>query len=355
MAVAALTGTRLCETVQHIDGPAIVERLTRHGIRSAFAEAMEFEIGILRGTADVRAFFHKVLGIVHSFRRQNEQATAQFERIADDEDVSVEVRAQAVLYSALTRVKMVRDPAAGRTKADEGLALLDRENASSPQAQRERGWLLNVRALCWFRERELGAATRDEKAALRCVEGHSDSSSVHLKINLISNISVLQERAGRPEAALRTWERFSNVGTGWDIVFRKHHAYRTGGLALVAGDRDRAQAAFEDAMRACGELDDVFHQTAIGLELGQFELAARAADTLGDPYQYALARTGMALAAGTKPCLDAGKQAKLSCTYPDNADRLAAAIESGEQQRLRALLPTPRTKLNRPFDHVDLW
>lgn len=366
MNIVALIGSDLCRLGTAVDGPAVVECIHRQGITSAFSEAMEFEVGVLRRTADVEAFFHKALGIVHSFRGQYEQAVTEFSHIESDERVSVELRAQAILYRALTRVKMLRDPAAGRTEADRGLALLAEHGTGTEQSQRERGWLLNVRALCAFREGNLTDATRDEKAALRCVESLTDASSLHLKINLISNISVLQEQAGRPAAAVRTWERFSNVGTGWDVVFRKHHSYRLGGLALAAGDHERAWDAFDDAYRACEELGDLFHQTAIGVELGtlaldggreepavrMFSTAARTADRFGDPYQYALARIGAAVAAGTVPDADLKGRARLSYTYADRVAALVAALDTGDRSPLCGLLPSPRTKLNRPFDHV---
>ncbi|MFC3988151.1 hypothetical protein [Actinoplanes siamensis] len=371
MAYAALTGLRLCRPGQAVDGAAITGALRGLGIASSWLDAVEFEVGVLRTAVDVRAFFHKVLGIVRSFRRQNEQALDAFAAVADDEAVSPELRAQAMLYRALTTVKMMRNPVAGRDEAERGLALLDGAG-DGDTVERERGWLHNVRALCAFSEGRYGGATRDEKAALNRVAGRSDASSLHLKINLVSNISVLQERAGRPEAALRTWERFANVGNAWDTIFRKHHSYRLAGLALATGDRDRAADRFADSLSACQELDDVFHRAAIGMELGGLALdrpvggpvdavavehfagAAEAAQRLGDPYQYALAQVGLALAADRTPGREALTGLCDALTYPRQAARLRDAVEAGDRSALSALIPRPRTKLNRPFDHINL-
>jgi len=359
MAFAALTGLRLCPPDQHIDGVTIADTQRRLGLTSSWTEAVEFEAGVMRGAADVRAFFRKLLGIVRSFRRQNPQAIDEFTKIAEDESVSVELRAQAMLYRALTKVKMMRNPAAGRSEAEQGLSLLDKADTSDT-VERERGWLYNVRALCAFSEHDYGNATKDEKAALACVAGKSDTSSLHLKINLVSNISVLQERAGRPAAALNTWERFRNVGTAWDTIFRKHHSYRTAGLALAAGDAERAVEGYSDSLAACDTLDDAFHRAAIGLELGalrdpaaHYRAAIDHANQLGDPYQHALAEAGLALAEGRVPVET--ERARLSLTYPRQAGELCAAMQSGDPQRIGALLPKPRTKLNRPFDHINLF
>lgn len=368
MAYAAMTGRDLCRPDLDIDGAGVSAGLARCGADPDLTDAMEFEVGVMRGTADVRAFFHKILGVVHSFRRLNQQAMHWFAQISGDPRVSVELRAQASLYRALTLVKMLKDPASARQEADSALALLQESGVEADTVDRERGWLYNVRALCAFVAKDYRGAMADERAALRCVAGKADSSSLHLKINLVSNVSVLQERGGDPRAALRTWERFSNVGTGWDLIFRKHHSYRRGGLALATGDHETAVSAFEDSLDAAAQLHDLLHQMVISLELGGLSLrrgagsaadhyraALAAADRFGCPYHRALGEVGLALAGGGLPDAATGKRALRSLTYQRAARTLQAAIEDGDRDRLLELLPYPRTKLNRPFDHVNLW
>jgi hypothetical protein len=46
--------------------------------------------------------------------------------------------------------------------------------------------------------------------------------------------------------------------------------------------------------------------------------------------------------------------AQLSTTYPDGAQKLLRASETADQMALVAALPKLRTKLNRPFDVVNL-
>ncbi|MFD7659304.1 hypothetical protein ACFV4N_35465 [Actinosynnema sp. NPDC059797] len=367
MLLAALTGAELCAPGLRVDGADIDTALTAAGIRSRFADAVEFEVGLLRGSVDVRAFFTKTVGMVHSFRGLHAEALDRFLAIAHDESVSHELRAQASVYAALTRVKMMRDPRAGIAQADEGLALLDAAGADGDQARRERGWLLNVRALGAFTEGRIRDALGDEMSALACVNDGRDSSSVHLKINLISNLSVLQERTGRYDGALATWLKYLTVGDAWGPMFTKHHAYRRGGLELAAGRPDAATAAYEDAYTAAASLDDRFHRAVIALELGTlhletdrsaaldwFDTAIDAYAELADPHGQALALTGRALATARAPGPEVAAMAAGSITYPDEAAALAARVRTGDVEGLAKALPRPRTKLNRPFDHVNL-
>lgn len=367
MVRCALVGLDLCGPGTHLDGAVIDAVLRRGQMRSLLADAVEFELGLLRGAADVRAFFRKVLGMVHSFRGDNRRALHEFSHIVDGAQYSVELRAQAALYAALTKVKMLRDPAAGARQATQGMALLEQYPTGSDQARRERGWLHNVRALCAFSQGRLGEALTDEKAALACVADGSDSSSVHLKINLISNISVLQERAGKVDSAITTWQKYTVVGVAWGPMFTKHHAYRLGGLALAAGRPEEGATALEAAYAAGDSLSDTFHRAAIATELGGlflpddparaahwYHTAAEAARDLADPYGHALACAGRDLAGDLAPEPRLAAMAASSVTYPERGTELAAAITSGDRIRCAGLLPRPRTKLNRPFDHVNL-
>ncbi|MFG2751761.1 tetratricopeptide repeat protein [Streptomyces xanthophaeus] len=367
MARCALVGLELATPGLPLDGTVIEEALVRTGTGSPLADAVEFEVGLLRGPADARAFFRKVLGMVHSFRGDNPQALEAFSRIVEDDAHSVELRAQAALYAALTKVKMLRDPAAGIQQAEEGMELLRRHTTGSSQERREGAWLHNVRALCFFSQGKLREALADEKEALARVADGSDSSSVHLKINLISNISVLQERAGRLDGALATWQKYTSVGSAWGPMFTKHHAYRHGGLALAAGRPEEGLTALETAHEAGVSLSDTFHRAVIATELGGllresaperaahwYTAAARASEELADPYGHALALAGRSLAEGRTPPAALAETAASSVTRPAAGADLAAAITAGDRERLGSLLPKPRTKLNRPFDHVNL-
>ncbi|MFD0660698.1 hypothetical protein [Thermocatellispora tengchongensis] len=231
--------------------------------------------------------------------------------------------------------------------------------------RRERGWLHNLRGLTCFALGEPREALEHEKRALACIEGLSDASSVHLRINLLSNVSVLQEKTGRHRQALATWARFERAAGASNTPFAKHHAYRAAGLALLAADRDAATAGLERSLACAEESRDDFHACEIRLETGGllvragdaagayacFAAGEEAARRLGDPYRIALALAGQAVCGGRAPGAEVAAVAARSLA---NAGRARALCERADSAVGAAeLLPGPRTKLNRPFDLVN--
>ena len=332
-------------------------------------QAIEFEPAILRTAADARAFLLKTLGIQATFRGRQDDAVRHFRAMREtSEALSPELRAQSHLYAALTLTKRHSDLPGATAEVDAGLEALRPAPREADSIRRERGWLHNLKALTLFSAKDMTGALAHEKRALGCLAGLEDASSVHLRVNLVSNISVLQERAGKPEKALDTWERF-NRGPGTDDPkFLKHHAYRAGGLRLRCGDAEGAGQELETSLGHCARLADDFHEAEVALELGtlllraghraqaaeRFARAAEATERLGDPYRMALARTAVAVAGGTRPGAQVARLARASRTHAAPATRLAEAVECGAAaDELRALLPAARTKLNRPFDLVN--
>jgi hypothetical protein len=325
--------------------------------------AIEFEPALMRHPGDVRAHLLKVLGIQATFRGEQGRAIDYFRAMRDaDGPLSPEATAQSHLYTALTLTKRQRQLDAAVGELDAGFAAVAPTPDEAPSVRRERGWLHNLRGLVFYREHDALAAFNQEKLALACLEGLLDDSSVHLRVNLVSNISVLQESAGRVPQSLRTWERFSNTGFQADTKFVKHHRYRAGGLLLKIGDRDAATAALHESLASCVNLADDFHECEIATELGtlaldgdrasatrHFDQAHTAATRLGDPYRMARAAAGGALARGDRPEPAQASLALRSTTHTEMAAALARVV-TGD---VRAALPMPRTKLNRPFDLVN--
>ncbi|MEV7776415.1 hypothetical protein [Kitasatospora sp. NPDC086791] len=329
--------------------------------------AIEFETAILRGTADVRGFLLKVLGIQAGFRGDQDTAIACFRAIREDAaGLSPELRAQSHLYSALTLSKRKNRLAEAVAEVEQGFEVVKERPDEAESVRRERGWLHNLRGLTLFAERRLGAAFEHEKQALACMAGLTDASAAHLRINLYSNISVLQEKAGKPGSALATWEKFKQATGSSNAGFRKHHAYRSAGLRLLVGERDAALEDLDVTLVNAAELGDLFHETEVRLELGmlhasggdakagaeQYERAESAARQLGDPYRIALAQAGRVMTTGSRAAADSVQTtAALSLTRPQEAEALAKAVAEGGE--LAGLLPEPRTKLNRPFDLIN--
>ncbi|MGW2022454.1 hypothetical protein [Streptomyces decoyicus] len=328
------------------------------------AEAIEFEPGILRTTDDVRAFLAKVLGVQATFRGRQDQALAYFRAMREGERLSPEIRAQSHLYAALTLTKRMDQIADAVAELDGGFTAVPGKDGDDDSVRRERGWLHNLRALTHFAQRELREAFGHEKEALACIEGLDDPSSIHLRINLFSNISVLQEKAGRHEQAARTWSRFKEAAGSANASFVKHHAYRAAGLALLLGERDAALEDLSKTLVCAAEFNDDFHETEVRLEVGtlllgsgqrsdaaeHFDRAAAGATRIGDPYRMALAQVGRAAADHVAVGGETGALARLSLTHPERAARLAECTAAGDAT---GLLPRVRTKLNRPFDLIN--
>ncbi|WP_206619488.1 hypothetical protein [Streptomyces hoynatensis] len=386
---AAMSYCRLAFYVSNWEGMAAAaaaclpaaERLSGHEVAAVAAEvadrhpaggenqAIEFEPAILRTAADARAFLLKALGIQATFRGRQDDAVRRFRAMRETEaPLSPELRAQSHLYTALTLTKRHSDLRGAAAEVDAGLEALRPAPREADSIRRERGWLHNLKALTLFSGKDMAGALAHEKRALGCLDGLDDASSVHLRVNLVSNISVLQERAGKPEKALETWERFSRGPGTDDPKFLKHHAYRAGGLRLRCGDREGAGQELGTSLRHCAGLADDFHESEVALELGallleagrggqaaeRFAQAADATERLGDPYRMALARTALALAGGGRPGKEVARLARASRTHAARAGTLAEAVEcAAPAGELRALLPAARTKLNRPFDLVN--
>jgi len=362
---AAIVASRNLAAASRIgprDVTAIADTLTSDKVQS-----FELEPAIFGSAADIRAQLLKVLGIQATFRELHDEAVGFFRAMRDTDDrLAPELRAQSHLYSALTLTKRKGSIGEAVAELDAGFAALAGVT-DTPSVRRERGWLHNLRGLTHVTGRDLAAAMEEEKAALRCLDGLADPSSVHLKVNLISNVSVLQEKARKFDQALRTWERFLGTAPSPDHRFAKHHRYRAGGLCLTTGNSDAGQARLASSLSSCRALADDFHEYEISAELGSltlelrrpaqaaehFQAASDAAGRLGDPFRMAQARAGLALATGSRPDQATGTLALRSATNAVRAATLADAVRRGSADDIRKALPAVRTKLNRPFDLVN--
>jgi tetratricopeptide (TPR) repeat protein len=329
--------------------------------------AIEFEPALLRHRDDVRGFLLKVLGIQAAFRDRHDDAILYFRTIRDTEGpLSAETRAQSHLYAALTLTKRKQRLEEAVAELEAGFAAVPLRPGEPASQRRERGWLHNLRGLTLFAERDMVAAFEQERAALDCIDGLYDASSVHLRVNLVSNISVLQESAGKLQQAQATWERFRDSVFEQDAKFVKHHAYRAGGLRIKAGDEAGGAVELGESLRRCVELADDFHECEIAIELGtlllrrgdataaaeHYDQGAAAATRLGDPYRMAVAEVGRAATARLRrvPATDILGSASACLVQPERLRALIEGCQSGAD--LLSLLPGPRTKLNRPFDLV---
>lgn len=332
-------------------------------------EAIEFEPGILRSTADLYAFLAKVIGIQATFRGDHDSALVWFERMRSqptDAVPSAELIAQSHLYTALTLTKRGNRLAEAAAQVEQGFVAVAPGAGEAASVRRERGWLHNLRGLTLFAERRHRSALDHEKLALECLDGLEDPSSVHLRINLYSNVSVLQEHSNRPDLALRTWERFSGAAGAQNPSFRKHHSYRTAGLLLRTGEPDRALREIETVLECARTGADDFHEYEVRAELGgwhlrrgdrdaadqQFSLAEASARRFGDPFRVAQAMAGKhAIKPSGRSADEIIEIAGNSITRRREAAQLSSVVAA--QESILEQLPKPKTKLNRPFDLVN--
>jgi tetratricopeptide (TPR) repeat protein len=333
-------------------------------------QAIEFEPALLRHPGDLTAYLLKVLGVQASFRGFHEQALRFFRAMRDAPGpLAAETVAQSHLYAALTLAKRQHRLPEAVVEVDAGLEAVAERSGEPASVRRERGWLHNLRGLTLFREGRYLAAMEQARTALACVEGDLDAGADQLRVNLVSNISVLQETAGSFDQALQTWHRFrvvGAVGADEDAKFVKHHAYRCGGLRIAAGDVDGGLPELVDSLQRCVQAADDFHEYEIAAELGTlmlgrqertaasgyFEQAGLAATRLGDPYRMAVAAVGRAGAAGQPLGEHTAALARASRTQTSRAAALLDGCRDGVD--VQTLLPAPRTRLNRPFDLVNV-
>jgi hypothetical protein len=324
-------------------------------------------------TGAVVSLVHRYRGMIHAFVLDYPAALREFDTAVRATRIPY-VRARARLLRALASIKRTGDVEAGLRDATDGLAELaagggpgDAPTTSAVEA----AWLYNVRALGHVQRRDLPAALADERAAARLVGKLFTTDATHLKVNLVSNLSVLAEYSADPHHALALWRRFARHEAGWSDAFTKHHAYREGGLLIKAGRITEGEPLLTQAHDRAVASGDQFHALAIALELGGlmldhggpdsaaqwYDTAAEHAAEFGDAYHEALALAGKQVSAGELPASEAERlagRAADSVGYPGPAAELSRALSGGDTAGVDRLLPRPRTKLNRAFAPVRL-
>jgi len=328
--------------------------------------AIEIDAGSLPGSrGDLEALLWRSVGVDLALMGDPGGAMEAFQRGLGAGATAL-AEATLRMYVGLLLSKRMGRMDDAVAELERGLALVEAD--SSPAAAIAEGWLRNVIALVHFRRRHLRDAYTEEMRALRKVADQHDPSSTHLKINVISNLSVLQEEAGRRADALKIWRRFAEIGSDWGPNFIKHYAYREGRLNLGAGDEAAAMACYRRAFDSAVATSDAFHRSAIATELGGYHLTAgRLADAehwygeavdrardMGDPYRLGQGMAGLALARSETDLEPAAAMLAQSSSHVELARALMGAIASGDAAAVAAELPRPGGKLNRPFDLVNL-
>lgn len=327
--------------------------------------AIEIDKSSLGDAEELRVLFERGMGVVHVFTGQHDEAMEAFGRALECR-APPERLAHMRMFRALTRTKRLAQLPDARAEVEAGIALM--EGLDTPLRKLHEAWLRNVYALTYFLEKKLPQAQEQEKLAMRCVGDLHDASATHLKINLISNASYLQETARNFPESIAIWRRFEKISANWGANFAKHHCYRLAALQMANGEHEAAVASYTEAFKCAGELGDPLHQQVIAADLGLhllntqpataaqwFSRAAEQARVIGDPLRAAQSLAGQALAEGSGDWTEALRCAQASTTTPGETEPLVKALSQGDAEAVRKAMPRPRSKLNRPFDAVNLY
>jgi tetratricopeptide (TPR) repeat protein len=336
--------------------------------------------------AAVAGVTHRYLGMLWAFLLDYRRALHHF-AAAIELGPTPALRARARLLRALLSIKRIGDVEAGFEDVRLGLAelgLADSAGDGEPQDGRaaelgeeaavEAAWLYNVQALGHVQRRELRAAEVAERRAIRLVARVASTDATHLKVNLISNLSVLAESSRQPGQALEIWQRFTRAPGTWSPTFVKNYSYREANLLMRLEQTEEALAALRRARGAAEQTGDDYYGAFISLggadllakgdrreeASSWYRLAEAHADRVNDDYLRGLARLGRALLASPGDRLpdDVATRLRLlfsgASSHPEQARAALAALEAGDLDACRSVLPAMGQKLNRPFVPVRL-
>lgn len=365
--LAAEQGLRLLDQAEVLVAPGAVAAAWSELEQDAeVLLAIELDAERIGDGSDLRALLWQAIGVSYALMGLTRRAMTAFGQGLSVARLPVS-SARLHMFRALLLVKRCDEPAAAQVEVAQGLDELRAD--PTPTSLLEQAWLRNVLALTYHRQGRPEQAMAEVKGAIKSLAQLHSGSATHLKINLISNVSSLLEASQRYSEAISVWDRFSTISSEWGDTFLKHYRYRAGGLALRAQRLSDAERAFEDSYQCSARQHDLFHLQAIAAELGRagldqddpnramlwFSRAVMHAEALGDSLRLGESLIGLALAKGETSFESALAIMQTTLTYPEQVARWQAAINGdASPTALIALLPALRTKLNRPFDTVNI-
>lgn len=294
--------------------------------------AIEFAVIRPADVRDVLAVAWRAAGFANSCLDDHETSLACYRQALGLADTPLQ-RARARMYLGLITGKRLRRIAEAEQHLDQGLAEID--GLDDEDARLERCWLLNVRALMAFQQRDHRRAMLMVREAREVMRPLHSSEATHLKINLISNISVLLEKTGRTDKAVALWQQFAAFLGPSNELFAKHYYFREGGLRLLAGRPEDALTSYRNSYEQCVRIDDPFHAAVVARAAGYVAHQLGRQDEAVEWYERVV-RAGEACGDHEALTADRGTLAFLS--------------QDGGSAPVR-----PDTKLNRPFSLVNTY
>jgi hypothetical protein len=340
--------------------------------------ALEFAVGDIHDRRGMLLAAWKAVALAHTFLEHHRLALECYEFALSYADTA-HMRAQLFMYLGLIAGKRLQDGVLARDYLGRGFEAI--EGLIDSEANLERGWLYNVSALMNYQEgRYKEALKMVQDSALQMKTLHH-SKATHLKVNLISNISVLQEDTGHPDRALTTWAVFQTFLGSTNELFAKHFHFRQGGLQCKSGDLAGALQSYQQSYAQAQAIGDQFHMRiaaqgcgAVSYQVAHFESASawyadcvRLAEGIGDYGQVFQALLALALSQYRLAQSDEVRKTlqHVSRVCRDlsvqEAELLAQAqnhLQCGAEAQISALerhvVRLPNTKLNRPFYLTNL-
>lgn len=338
--------------------------------------ALEFSTEEPTDRDDLVASAWKAAGFAHACLSDHEAASACYARALNLVS-SPARRAELSMYLGLIAGKRLRRYREAEAHLQAGMAAI--EGRTDDRCTLERSWLGNVTALLAFQQGHHDDAMRQVQSALRDVRPLRGSTATHLKINLVSNVSVLQETTGDLARAQRTWSSFAAFLRADTALFAKHFHFREGGLRARAGWTVDALTSYTHSYKHAVDLADDFHAEAAARACGYlshalgrpddakrwYRTSAGCCDRLGDidgmvtaltalaavqaDHDPAAADDTLASAAAAADPLGDPARARVDEVRRGLADGTAEALAAWREAHLRP----PSSKLNRPFHLVN--
>lgn len=319
-----------------------------------------------------------LLGILYAYMRDFPTAIEVFKYAGQFVQEPVQA-AENKFFLALLYTKRLNDSITGRDYIAQALKCI--ADVQGELADIERTWLYNLCALTYVNEKNRSAAYECCLKALEYIKhGHRSSDAIHIKINLISNITVLHEYGNELNKAINKWMFFEKFIEASGPVFAKHYYYRKGGLQYKNRQVAEAIKSLTTSYQLAADLHSSFYKDVIARGLagiyfleGEYEQAANwyqlAIDAKKELLQednlpkvalgralslYKLGRAGEAKqvlreALLLQPKGEAAEKAE------DALSRWNDLTSEDLEALIQYAIEKPDTKLNRPFDLTNLY
>jgi tetratricopeptide (TPR) repeat protein len=257
-------------------------------------------------------------------------------------------RGECLFFAGLLLVKRLGRTSEGREVLHQALAVLSADDSAA--AHCERAWVHNILALSYVNDKNLAQARAHCRQALEYTKSAPRSAdAIHIKINVISNLTVLDEYGRDLDAALQRWSFFEPMLGRASSVFRKHYLFRKAGLLVKAGRLEEALPCLQECHRLATQATDTFYGDVIARGIAAVHWH------LGRPEE---AANWYCASLQAKHHLLDGEVAEVSFALA------RCLVRSGAVMDLESVLqacdaaswsaPLPETKLNRPFTFTNL-